>query len=110
MLALLQNVPNSYEEWQEWSFAHALDHQLIQNTILTQKSTTVQSTILDPINPDAMQDWLQRNQKSHTDINAALGQQGSDLEDVDITDRDQREAWFSAHYQEHYDWHAALGV
>jgi len=110
MLASLINIPTGPEEWQEWSFAHANDHRIIRDAIQASKSINLQDWTLDPINPDLFVGWLRNNQQSHTDVNSTLGIPGSDLEDVDISDPGQRESWWESHYQEHFDWHAVLGI
>ncbi len=57
-----------------------------------------------------MRVFLAANQRLHLDMNSVLGQQSSDLEDVDLSDPKQVEAWTAIHYQEHYNAEAALGI
>jgi hypothetical protein len=56
---------------------------------------------LDPIPPKGVTDWLERNEQTHVEMNAAVGAQGSDLEEVDLQNEKQTEAWIYLHYLEH---------
>jgi len=47
----------------------------------------------DPIDPGAIDDFLQNNSQLHGDMNGVLGLQSADLQDVDIRDDRQFEAW-----------------
>lgn len=65
---------------------------------------------LYPINFDRITDFLENNQAAHTDFNGYLGLQSSDLEEVDIKDKKQLQAWVYLVYQELYDACAALQI
>ncbi len=65
---------------------------------------------LDPINFDDPQQWLENNAQTHDDMNGVLGLQGTDLQGVDLKDKNQLNAWIFLHYQEHYSAHQALGI
>lgn len=110
MLANLLNVPTSDAEWQIWSFSHRDSHVRIRQAIQTQKGVVLPDYQLDPIFPQDMQGWLQRNSQTHNDMDGALGAQGTDLLDVDFNDEKQVQAWMFSHYQEHFTAEQALGI
>jgi len=110
MLAALLNVPRDEREWTIWSLHNRLDHADIRQAILAQKKIALADYNLDPIFPNDVQGWLNRHQQAHVDFTGALGQQGSDLLDVDFNDPKQVESWMWLHYSQHRDGRAALGI
>ena len=56
---------------------------------------------LDPISQNDLPGWLQRNQQTHIEMDAAIGSQSVDLQDVDLNDERQLEAWVWLHFLEH---------
>lgn len=100
------------ENFAGFSFANADHHtlvtQAINETLPQQRALTFY--VLDPISELDLQNWLRRHQQSHTDINSALGIQGSDLTDVDFRNQEEREAWSELHWSEHQQWQAATGI
>ena len=56
------------------------------------------------------EDFLERNQQTHIDMNGQLGLQSVDLEDVDLKDPRQLQAWINFEYQELFAASAALGI
>lgn len=110
MLALLLEVPKNADEWARWSFHHRLQHDAIRQAIQTQKGVNTNAYILDPVNFNSPKDFLERNQETHNEMNAPLGLQGSDLEDVNLSDARELEAWVYAEYQELFSASQALGI
>lgn len=66
--------------------------------------------ILNPINPNDPRQFLFDHQNSHNAINAALGQPGNDLQDVDFNDQAQVDAWLDLNFTEHQTWNDITGV
>lgn len=110
MLASLLNVPKSQEDWDRWSWAHKTSHERIRQAIQQQKGNNLTEYQLDPINFNAVRDFLIHNQQTHNEMNGVLGLQGSDLEGVKIEDPNQLRAWVWNHYLEHQSAELALGV
>jgi hypothetical protein len=108
MLAALLNVPSTPEEWAAWSWHHRLSHQAIFAATLSQKKVGLTDYVIDPIT--LTQDWLQRNQELHLDMDAALGSQSVDLTDVDFNDPKQIQSWIFLHYIEHQTAEQRLGI
>lgn len=65
---------------------------------------------LDPIAENDLPGWLQRNSQTHIEMDAALGVQGVDLQDVDLSDENQKQAWFWLHFLEHQSAENTLGI
>ena len=101
MLPAIENLPRTPNEWNRWAFDHRDSHDRIRKAILTRYSVNLSDYQIDPINPDAINDFLQSNAQLHGDMNGILGLQSADLLDVDIGDDKQFEAWVRLHYQEH---------
>jgi hypothetical protein len=101
MIVQLLNVPQTEDEWYVWSFHHRLSHDAIRQAVLAQQNLNLTDYELDPIPSSAITDWLERNEQTHLDMNAAVGSQGSDLQSVDLTDVRQKESWIYLHYLEH---------
>jgi hypothetical protein len=101
MLALLLNMPQSQEEWARWSFHHRQSHNAIRLAIRSQLSIDLPEYIIDPISSVAPNQFLAANQHAHTDMNGALGRQGSNIQDVDMTNERALRAWIYSHWLEH---------
>lgn len=99
MIATLLNVPKTPGEWTIFSFAHAQAHQAIRQALAAQGKQTG-DYVLDPINHDAIEEWLGRVQQTHIEMNGALGLQSNDLTGVDFDDNNQAAAWFYLNWQE----------
>jgi hypothetical protein len=101
MLAYLLNTPTTPQEWSVWSYAHRDQHKQILQAIQTQYNINLAEYPLDPIALDDFADFLNWNQRAHNDFNGVLNAQGSDLQQADLTDPNQREAWIYLHRREH---------
>lgn len=110
MRAVLLEVPQNEAQWDRWSTHHKQDHDLIAQAVRQQKGINLNQYQLDPIPFNAIQQWLAWNQAAHDEMDSAIGAQGSDLEDTDLTDKRQLEAWIWLHYQEHLTAGNALKV
>jgi len=49
----------------------------------------------------AFPDWLDRNQQLHIEMDAAIGAQSVDLQDVNPKDANEMAAWVYIHFLEH---------
>lgn len=109
-ISSLINVPKSLNEWNTWSFNHKIQHDAISKAILAQKSKTLNSYILDPINKDAPDVFLENNSQTHIDICNILNVEGSDLSAVNWQDEQQLENWIYLHWQEHSTFNSTLKI
>ena len=110
MLPAIANTPRSPSQWQLWAFDHRDSHQRIIAAIQSQKGVALTPWQIEPINPNDVVSFLNNNSTLHDDMNRALGQPGSDLQDVDFKDDRQLEAWIKLHYVEHYNAETVLGI
>lgn len=101
MLPALENTPKTSDEWNQFSWNHRDSHDRIRAAIKTKFGVNLSDYQIDPINPNAMDDFMQNNSQLHTDMNGVLGLQSADLQDADIGDEKQFSAWVRLHYQEH---------
>lgn len=101
MLAAVLNIPETEEQWSIWSYNHRLSHNAIRAAILAQYNVNLDDYQIDPIGTDDIVAWLDRNSQLHDDMNAVLKLQGQDLQDVDLKDKNQKQAWVWLHYLEH---------
>ena len=110
LLAALLNVPSRSNDWSTWSWHHRLSHSAILGAALRQRGVALTDYVLDPINLDHVEDWLERNQQMHVDMNGVVGSQSVDLTDVDFKDSKQLQAWISIHYLEHQTVEQRFGI
>jgi hypothetical protein len=101
MLPLLENLPRTQDDWNRWSWSHRDSHDRIRAAIKSKHGVDLSDYQTDPIDSGAIDDFLQNNSQLHGDMNGVLGLQSADLQDVDISDDRQFEAWVRLHYQEH---------
>jgi hypothetical protein len=110
MLPAIANTPQTNDEWTRWSFDHRDSHDRIRAAILKQNGVNLSDYQIDPINPNSTTDFLQNNSQLHGDMNGVLGLQSADLQDVDLGDQKQLQAWIQLHYLEHYYAETKLGI
>ena len=110
MLAALQNIPKTEQDWSRWSFNHDQDHYEIIQAIAAQKQVSLQRVPLDPIPFFDFESWLMRNAQSHVDFNGVLGLPGNDLSSLDLKNPSEVAQWVSLNFQEHYNARAALKI
>lgn len=110
MIAALFNVPSTATDWNTWSYHHKLSHDAIRQALVAQRGIATTDYILDPIFQQDIIGFLQRNEQTHTEMNAALGLNGVDLQEADLRDERQRVAWVWIHAEEHLAAEMALGI
>lgn len=110
MLPLLFNTPSNDRDWSIWSLSHQASHRKIIQAIASQKQIPLQEYDLDPIYLADITNFLDKNQQAHNDMLGALGISGSDLQQVDIKNANQKKAWVAIHAREHQQAELALGV
>ena len=97
-----------------WSFAHALDHDAIDQALFAKFGTPINGVPLNPLPPlDQAESWLLRHQLKHTTMNAALGLDGEDLTAFNLGQKDSLDAFAGENFSEHDSVHqtlASLGV
>jgi hypothetical protein len=109
-IASLINVPKTQREWDSWSFTHKIQHDNINRAILAKKNKSLTPYVLDPINQDAPDTFLQNNSQMHIDICDVLNVEGSDLTNINWQDAEEIGNWIYLHWQEHSNFNAALGI
>lgn len=108
-LASLFNTLDSPEAMNEFSFANADQHTLI-NQRLRALGVQVDDVILDPITIHDVRFWLQNHQFSHNSFTGPLRISGSDLTAVDFDDPGQMQSWIRIHADEHIQAAHLLGI
>lgn len=109
-IASLLNVPKTMQEWESWSFTHKVQHDNINRAIIAQKHVTLASYILDPINKEVPDVFLQNNSQLHLDTCSLLKVSGSDLTSVNWQDEKELADWIYLHWQEHSNFNTVLGI
>lgn len=92
-IADLFNVPNTPSEMATWSFNHMAHHRELNAAILQQRDIALPEYILDPINLEDPEQFLQQHQQMHNNNDAVLAVSGYDLTEVDWSDAGQRAGW-----------------
>lgn len=110
MLAALLNIPHSNDEWSFFSFQHKLSHDRIRQAIKAKYGYDLTEYLIDPMDPNAMQQFLQNNSQLHGDMNAALHLPGVDLLDAKLDQQNTLVSWINRHWKEHNDAEQTLGV
>lgn len=110
MLAALLNVPQTEEQWRQFSYDHRNSHDKIRAAIQKKFGVNLTDYLVDPINPDNIKQFLQNNASLHTDMNGVLKSQSSDLLDVDLTKPGELDSWINLNYQEHQNAEQLLGI
>lgn len=110
MLAAIEAVPQSPDEWARFAFDHRNSHDRIRAAIGKATGANLLDYPIDPINPDNLANFLEFNSLLHDDMNSALKLISTDLQDVDMRDQKQLATWINLHYLEHYYAEAALKI
>ncbi len=110
MLAKLLEIPHTNNDWSEFSWNHRLSHDRIRQAIKAQLGYDLTDYTVDPMDPNATDQFLQNNSQLHGDMNSALHLPGIDLQDVTLSNKNQLTAWVNYHYLEHYYAETKLGV
>lgn len=109
-LATLLEVPKTKEAWDRFSWNNKTACDRIRQAIQQQLSIPLTEYILDPIDLEKPEFFLENNAQAHIDFNNALGLQGADLEEVDLKDERQLTAWVFLNWKELNDASIELGV
>lgn len=110
MLPGLSNIPHTDEEWKLWAWDHRDSHNRIRRAILSTYGVSLTDYQVEPINPNDMTSFLQNNSNLHDDMNSVLELQSSDLQDANLQEPRELDAWIKLHSQEHYYAEAKLGA
>lgn len=110
MIQALENIPKTLDDWSRFSWDHRDSHNRIRAAIKAQFSISLNDYQIDPVNPNDFDIFLTNNSELHGDMNGVLRLESSDLEDVNMKDKEQMVAWFRLHYLEHYYAEAALRI
>jgi hypothetical protein len=109
-IAALYNIPASPEQLAQWSFVNAAAHADIVRLIFQITGQQLDSFVLDPFDPSAMETWAYQHQIMHQQMDAVLGISGYDLLDVDFTNQGILAGWVQSHASEHVQAANILGV
>jgi hypothetical protein len=110
MLAALLKIPHRNEDWSEFSWHHRLSHDRIRQAIKAKYGYDLTDYQIDPMEPQAMQQFLQNNSQLHSAMNATLHLPGIDLLDAKLDQENTLVSWINRHWQEHFYAEAALGI
>ena len=109
MRAALYEDPHDPNSWLIWSYHNKESHDRIRAAIAN-LGLRLPDYPVDPISSQHIQDFLQYNSELHSEMNAALGLQSSDLLSVDFNNTEQRLAWIAIHAREHESAELRLGL
>lgn len=110
MLAALLNIPHTEQEWSQFAYAHRDSHDRIRAAIKAKTGVSLTDYQIDPMNPQSIDLFLQNNSQLHDDMNSTLGLPGVNLDVVDLSKDNERDAWINFHYLEHYYAERKLGI
>ena len=103
-IATLYEVPQTREDFAIWSSAHVAHHRDINRLIYQDFKIALPEYNLDPFDPldeNALNNWLYLHQAMHDNFEQVLGIAGFDLTEVDWKDRQLLEFWTLNHASEH---------
>ena len=109
-LASLYNVPVNDYGMKQFSFVNANYHVLQNRAILLKYNISLTDYVLDPINEQQIDTFLQRHQDIHNQVNTLLGIVGNDLSSVDFKKPDVLRSWIWLHANEHVQAAKLLGI
>lgn len=109
-LANLYNPPLTPEEFAFWAFSNHAEHRKAIVAVKAQKGTILADRVLSPIPLFDLNNWLQRHQTMHNEMNTATGQIGNNLTEVNLNDREELIDWIELHAAEHRNWSTILGI
>lgn len=107
MMPELFTVPEGRDELSFYLHANATDHTIVRNAVLAQHSGAAIPSYPIRVFHDEFLEWHQR---MHDAVNAVLGTNGFDLQDVDWKSPAQRQAWVWLHGSEHQSWATKLQI
>ena len=109
-LPMLFDITASEASLAQFFFWNAQDHIEISQAVQRQKTVNLFQRVLDPVDKDAIDAWMELHQQSHNDINAVLGLSGNDLSDLDFSNERRVREWINLHAQEHLAMRQALKI
>ena len=109
-IASLYNVPSTDEELTTWAFLHAAHHADINRVIQQTQGVQLSAPVLNPFDPNDMQEWLDQHQILHQQMNQVLGISGFNLDEVDFNAEGQRAGWIWLNGQEHQQAGTKTGI
>lgn len=101
-VASLANVPQTDEQLQLWSFAHAAHHADIIRLIYQITRIALPSYILDPLDPNDTSVWADQHQQMHLQMDELLGISPLNLDDIIWSDKSTLGSWIFNNFSEHY--------
>jgi hypothetical protein len=109
-LPFLFDIGGSGATAAQFFFWNAQDHIEIAQAIQAQKTVNLFERVLDPVDPAALDRWLELHQQTHNDVNSVLGLSGNDLSDLDFENPRKVREWINLHAQEHQAMRQALKI
>jgi hypothetical protein len=110
VIAELQTVPTSEEEWAIWAWHHRDNHEQIISAIQAKKGVGLKEYQVEPIPWNHIELFAENNQQMHFDMNIALNIQQSDLGEFDPKNSEKLAQWIYSHWLEHQQVAVALGI
>lgn len=101
--------PYNAEEFSQWTFAHALEHQFLLRRLIAAFGTRVSNTIMDPLTERNIDTFMYKHQLIHRQIDALFNTPNMIMPIVDWNDPVQREQWINMNYQQHLLYEQLLG-
>lgn len=109
MLPALSNIPHTEEDWRHWAWHHRDSHDRIRRAISKTYGIDLSDFQVEPINPNDLSSFLQNNSSLHAGMNSVLQLQSANLQDANLQEPRELEAWIKIHAIEHYFVEAKLG-
>lgn len=106
----LSVVPKTSEELALWSFEHMAHHRDIIRVIYQRLGFVLDEFVLDPFNPNEIDNWAYQHQLMHQQMDTILGIAGFDLSTLDWTDETNLNNWINANRTEHQQAGQILGL
>jgi hypothetical protein len=96
--------------WRTFWFYNWQDHWEIAEAIQSQLHMPQTLYLIQPWSDDGADGILERHQRFHNDMNAAIGFSGQDLSVIDFQNKAAVQMWIFSHYQEHLKARINLGL
>jgi len=109
-LPFLFDITASDASLAQFFFWNAQDHIEIRQAIQAQKGVNLFARVLDPVDKDAIDAWMELHQQTHNDVNEVLGLSGTDLSELDFSNHARVREWINLHAQEHQAMRQALKI
>lgn len=108
-LPLIKRAPTTPTQWQDFHWAHYVEHKVILGVVQKNSATTL---LMPPIWPirnfsERIAKW---HQDLHTQMNQLSGAAGIDMSRADLSSQEGREDFVNTNYREHLIFHQVIGV